>query len=465
MVTTTTASSPPRTTVPPSTTSEPPTVADTTRDGLGDSLFPGLGNAGYDVGHYTLDLFFDPEADFLSGVVTVDAAATADLDTFNLDFVGFEITDLTVDGTAAPFTRTGRELSIDPAALIPSGEGFTIAVEYAGTPAPITSEAIPVEMGWRTGTGGERYVVAEPDAASSWFPSNDHPSDKATYTFRITVPDPTMAVANGLLVDTITDLGATTRVYEMAQPMPTYLATVVIGSFEIVDDPNGSAVAGVPIRNVLPPLVAASPPAGLELQGEMIDFMSDTFGPFPFDVYGIAVVGNFPAALENSTLSIFGDGFLDSPIFEFVLVHELAHQWFGDSVTPADWGDIWLNEGFATYTEWLWLEHREGPAALAAIAQGTRDVFAESPLPPPGSPAPAELFAGTVYQRGALVLHALRLEIGDDAFFETLQTYAARFGGGNATTADFVAVAEEVSGAELDELFGAWLYGDEVPEL
>jgi aminopeptidase N len=249
--------------------------------------------------------------------------------------------------------------------------------------------------------------------------------------------------------------------------MASYLATVVIGAMEIVEDPVSTAEAGVRVRNVLPPDLATTPPAILATQGEMIAFLSEVFGPYPFEVYGIAVVDGFEAALENQTLSILGRDMTDFPqFFETVLVHELAHQWFGNSVTPADWGDIWLNEGFATYAEWLWVEHKRGDAALAATVQGSRNqISLSSQLPPPGNPPANDLFNGSVYVRGALVLHALRAEIGDDDFFETLTTYVAKYRDSNASTTDFINVAEAVSGVDLEDLFDRWLYGETVPEL
>ncbi|HSF85083.1 MAG TPA: M1 family metallopeptidase [Acidimicrobiia bacterium] len=433
--------------------------------GLGDSRYPWLGNGGYDVQHYTLELTVLDDAPVLAGAAAVEAVAIEQLETFNLDFDPFEILSLTVDGEDAAYDQVDRELVITPATSIPGGEEFVVRIEYRGEPQPVPTEAIAFEVGWITAPNGTRYVVSEPDGASSWFPSNNHPLDKATYTFIVTAPTTLLPVANGTLVETITDLGATTYIYEMPQPMASYLATLVVGQLTTVDDTASTAAAGVSIRNVLPPDLAATPPTALGLQGEMVAFFADIFGDYPFDLYGIAVVPGFPAALENQTLSVFGDGIVNLPIFEFVLAHELVHQWFGNHISPGDWGDIWLNEGFATYGEWLWLEHTEGPEALAAVTQGNRESMAAAEFPPPGDPPANNLFNGAVYRRGGLTLHALRLEIGDEAFFTTLRTYVDRFGGSTARTADFIAVAEEISGQELDDLFDAWLYAPDVPEL
>ena len=472
---TSTSTSSPVTTTAGSTTGAPPTtIAGDAGDGpdiasatgLGDSRYPELGNEGFDVDHYLIELRFDPDDASIDAVTTIEATATADLEVLSLDFIGYEVSEVTVDGASAATSRSDNKLVVAPPATIPTGEGFSVAVAYAGIPRPFQPEGMPFQMGWMTGPRGEQFVAAEPDAARTWFPGNDHPVDKATYTFRVTVPDPLMAVANGTLTDTIDDGGDTTRVFEMEQPMPTYLATVVIGDYTVVEDPDSTETGGVPIRNLLPPALAAEAPLRLDLQGEMMTFMVETFGPYPFDLYGIAVVPGFPAALENSTLSLFGDRIVASiGFFEAVLVHELAHQWFGNHVTLGDWGDIWLNEGFATYAEWLWIEEREGPAALEAKVAEQHANMALLGLPPPGNPPADDLFNASVYVTGGLTLHALRLEIGDEAFFETLRTYLDRYAYGTAYTADFIAVAEEMAGRDLTELFDAWLYGDEVPDL
>jgi aminopeptidase N len=464
----TTATSTPRqttaaTTQPPSTAAAPTAVEP--RLGLGDSRYPGLGNGGYDVAHYTVDLTYDPQPNMLNALVTIEATATEALDAFSLDFIGFDITALEVNGTAATFDRAEDELIIQTPRTLAAGESFETRVAYSGTPQPIVSEAIPIELGWRIAVDGDAYVVAEPDAGRTWLPLNDHPSDKATYTFMITVPDPLIAAANGDLVEQITDLGWSTWVWESPDPMASYLATVVIGDLMIVEDPASSVAAGVKVRNVLPPDLADPLPTPLATQGEMITFLSELFGPYPFGTYGIAVVDGFESALENQTLSIFGRDLVGLPeFFETVLIHELAHQWFGNSVTPADWGDIWLNEGFATYAEWLWIERQRGTAALQATVEGERNRLALTDVPPPGNPPPDDLFNISVYNWGGLTLHALRLEVGDDAFFEIMRTYVAEHSGSVVRTADFIAIAETVAGTDLSRLFDAWLFSETIPD-
>lgn len=467
----TTTSAPPTTTTATTSTTttavvdiEPVPVDDIL--GIGDSLYPELGNEGYDVQHYNIDLTYDPDAMSISALVDIEALATMDIQSFSLDFVGFDITNTLLDGEPVEHERRENELIIHAGEPIPYGTTFTVSVAYNGTPAPVLSQALPFYVGWLTDSRETSYVIGEPDGGRSWLPLNDHPRDKATYTFAITVPDPLVAAANGVLVDTITDLGWATWVWESNDPMASYLATVIIGRLNLEEDAAATALSGVEVRNLIPDDLSAGSLDTLRLNGEMIEFFSEIFGPYPFEAYGIAVVEDFEAALENQTLSIFGRYMVDFPgFFETVMAHELAHQWFGNSVSPADWGDVWLNEGFATYAEWLWLEHTKGEDAMLATIAGNRDAMAISALDPPGTPPADDLFNASVYVRGGLVLHALRVEVGDDAFFEILRSYADKYRYSVATTEEFIALAEQISGQDLGRLFDAWLYGRDVPAL
>ena len=457
--TTTTAAPVTTTTTGPAITTTAAAALVDPSPGLGDPYFPDLGNPGYDVAHYLVDLAVDPAANTLAGEVVVTAAATANLDRFHLDLSGLTVDAVAVDGTAAAFERDGAELIVTPASLVPTGEGFEVTVAYHGTPKPVRT--IGFAAGWAQAEG-ITYVVAEPDGARTWLPSNDHPGDKAAFTFRITVPEGNTVAANGSLVNVLAGARESTFVWEMRQPMATYLATVVAGDLTRVER---GTFAGVLLRDYLPADLAADPPGLLDRVGEMIEFFSGAFDPYPFAEYGHAVV---PAAeaLEDQTLCILGwGGGVDPGDYdEGIVSHELAHQWFGDSVTPATWQDIWLNEGFATFGQWLWLEHSRGAAAYAEQVAKSYDRLRRSGILP-GDPGAGSMFSSTVYQRGGLTLHALRVTVGDAALFEILRTWASRYAYGNASTADFVALAEESSGRDLGALFQAWLYEPDVPEM
>lgn len=436
--------------------------------GAGDTYYPLLGNGGYDVLHYTIDLTADVDANEIDAVVTIDAEATQALSSFNLDFSGFDITALTVDGDEAAFLRDGRELTVRPDAPLEEGDSFEVVVTYDGVPGETIDGGAPAyALGWTAYPGGV-FVASEPSGAANWYPSNDHPLDKATYTFRITVDEAYTVAANGLLEDTIEDGDSVTYVWESEHPMATYLATVNIADFvrQDVEGPDG-----LPIRNYFPRALAERGADVFARQGEMIDFFSGVYGPYPFEAYG-AVVANIELgfALETQTMSLFGRDILSPFSFgaraEEVIAHELAHQWFGDSVTPARWQDIWLNEGFATYSEALWIEHAYGTAQFENYMRNMYAAFAQSsgsPMSMPGLPPPDNLFNRSVYLRGAWVLHALRLEVGDDVFFDIVRTYYDAYKYGNATTQNFVNVANEVSGQDLQQLFNVWLYQPRVP--
>ena len=468
------ATSPPLTTAISSTTAEPapsppsPTTAavlEPRRLGIGDEYFPDLGNPGYDVLHYDLALVFEPLENHLTAIATITAVAIVEFGTFNLDFDKLAIDSVRVDGNVADFVHADEELTILPSVPIDPGAQFVVEVEYSGNPVPAPTDAIGFNTGWFTSAdGSEAFVVAEPDNAHTWFPSNDHPLDKATFTFELTVPEGLTAAANGTLISTVfVGDGMTTWRWRMDDPMATYLATVVIGEFDIVNDDQASLDAGIPIRHVLPRGTTIADWPGLQRQGEMLSFLADLFGPYPFDNYGIAIVDGFQNALENQTLSIFGKRFTDPQFFERILIHELAHQWFGNSVSTALWRDIWLNEGFTSYAEWLWFERERDRDFLDTNIEIERAFFAESGARPPGDPLATDLFNQSVYRVGAMTLHALRLTVGDEAFFNILQTYHLQFKGGTATTGDFVDVAESVSGMDLQDLFDSWLFDDEVP--
>lgn len=457
------------------TSTTAPALADTDAQpgasGLGDSFYPGFGNGGYDVQHYTLDLTIsDVEANALDGLATLTATASQSLSSFNLDFIGFTIDSITVNGQPATFGRQEQELTVTPSQPLAAGETFEAQITYSGQPEEVESVAAEGLIGWVAYDDDGSFVLSQPDGAATYYPVNDHPLDKASYTFRVTVPKPFMVAANGVLEETIDQGDMTTYVWEAYQPMASYLTTVNIGEFDLEMEQSPD---GTPIRNYYAVSLADTDDARepFRRQGEMLALYSDIFGPYPFDVYGSIVLDTeVGTALEAQTLSIYGIDQLDLddlPLAEQLVAHELAHQWFGDSLSVADWGDIWLNEGFATYAEGLWIEETEGAEALDEWVIDTYWYVVEAgdDFVVPGAPPADDLFNEGVYCRGALTLHALRLEVGDDLFFDILATYYDRFQGGNVTTADFIGVAEELSGQDLTAVFDDWLYGAELPPI
>ncbi|MEV1143663.1 M1 family metallopeptidase [Micromonospora sp. NPDC049799] len=428
--------------------------------GVGDTYFPTYGNGGYDVGHYVVQVRYDPEKDRLTGTTTVRAAATADLSAFNLDLAGLTVTSVKVDGAPAKHTRTDDELVVTPAAGLVSGNGFVVEVAYEGEPRPLENEVLG-GGGWLHTDDGA-IALGQPESASTWFPVNDHPSDKATYDFAVTVPQDLTAVSNGVPQGKSTSGGWTTWKWAERSPMASYLSTVVIGKFRLTQAEHKGRPVFHAVTSSIPQGAADRSIAGTV---KVADYLESVFGPYPFESYGGVVVSDprIRYALETQSRPVYSAGFFRRGENTGVVAHELAHQWFGNSVALARWQDIWLNEGLATYAEWLWAEHDgEGTAqeSFDAAYGGSSSAVWRTP---PGRPGPENLFSESVYERGAMTVHALRVAVGDKAFFELVKTWSAQKRDDNATTDDFVALAERVSGRELDPLFDAWLYGTERP--
>ena len=642
--------------------------------GAGDPYFSTDGNGGYDVQHYLLDVKYDPATDQLTGVATIRALATQNLASFNLDLQGLTVRSITVDGRSAQWSRAADELTVTPRSGLHKAKAFTTVVRYDGVP-----EGIGDGSGFLHTDDGT-LVIGEPHVADTWYPSNDHPSDKAAYTFRIAVPAGLEAVANGVLTAKNTKQGWTTWTWDAKEPMASYLTTATIGEFDLrsyqrdgvrywdafdpdlfdqalprtgeryaisqaaafdetaykrlartisvpaagadlsfwinrdteanwdyvfveahtvgqdnwttlpdlnghtsqdtgfvcpfwldlhpflthyqTGQPDGSCaptgtgggswwavsghsdgyeqwkvdlsayagtnvevsisyasddlvqLSGVVVDDIVvstgegttsfetdadpldgwtvPGSPAGSPPnpndwitgtaadaptttgeivdASFARQPEIVGFLADTFGRYPFSASGGIVddLDGVGFALENQTRPIYARDFFTTPLNgQNVIVHELTHQWFGDSLAVARWQHIWLNEGFATYAEWLWSD-REG----LGTAQDNFDFFynlfeADHPFwnLTIGDPGPDDLFAFPVYARGAMTLHQLRLAVGDQDFFTILKTWASSNRGGNVTTPQFIALSEQISGQQLDSLFQTWLFTTTKPVL
>lgn len=433
----------------------PASAADAPGRSEGDTLFPDSGNSGYDVSRYVADLDYTPAANTVQATVTVTARAEQALTSFHLDFDGPSISAVTVDGRPATFSRQDAELIVTPAAPIASGRTFTTVVTYAGSPPSITDPDGSTE-GWVRTTDGA-VALGQPIGAATWLPSNNTPGDKAAYRFHITVPNGWSAAANGELVSKKagSGTGATTWSWRTSAPMATYLAMIAIGRFKVTDA-TYTSVDGrrIAITNFVDATVGSD--GALDRIPAILKAQEKWFGPYPFTTAGGVIDdADVGYALETQTRPFYPIGGADVS----TVVHELAHQWYGDSVTPIDWHDIWLNEGFATYAEWLW----DGTHGGSTPQEHFDDLYAEPSDSALWSPAPrtftdqADLFGEPVYNRGAMTLQALRGRIGSRDFFTVLRRWAAQHRDGNVRTAQFVKLAEKVSGKELSAFFRTWL--------
>jgi aminopeptidase N len=436
--------------------------------GAGDPYFPLEGNGGYDVRHYDLSFSYDPATDRLDGTMVIRARATQDLSRLDLDLQQLEVGAVRVNDNPAGFTRDGQELQVTPNNRLRRGSTFNVAVDYGGVPQTIVGS--PIVFGSPYGflhTDDGAFMGDEPNVASTWMPLSDHPSDKASWTIRATVPAGKGVVANGRLVSQVTANGKSTFVWDEPEQMATYLVTACIGNWVIK---TGRTPGGVPETVAVDPTIIASRPDAVDFfydtTAEATDLWVKTFGPYPFDSTG--------AIADNATFNGQPLGFsLETqtrPVYSAVrststIAHELAHMWFGDSVSVADWRHIWLNEGFASYAQYLWTEHLGGASPHDQFvaefnSRPASDPFWNSQI---ADPQRDTMFQRAVYRRGAMTLQALRDKIGDDAFFRVLRTWTAEHFQGNATTAQFIALSERISGQDLGNFFQVWLYTPSKP--
>ncbi|MGD8194454.1 M1 family metallopeptidase [Herbiconiux sp. P18] len=490
--------------------------------GIGDAYFPLDGNGGYDVQHYALDLGYDPASGVLSGTAAITAVATQNLSTFNLDFDtrdvdgtdAITVSAITVDGEPADWSLASTQISADtgqpqvdgstdadatpprteltviPLSGIPAGATVTTVVAYSGVPIEI-DDAYGLAGVFTTPTGA--VIVGQPRVAATWFPANDHPSDKATFSTRMTVPEGLQVIGNGRLASTTTAGGTSTFDWEMDEPMATYLATATLGDYEVSSEPGADGITyydaidptlfsrdvrgapGVKVGDVAKEIFGSEP--------EVIAFLSTYFGAYPFDEAGGIAIGyigektdpetgetspvDLEYALENQTRPIYPAWAFPEDADPAVVVHELAHQWYGDSLSMQRWSDIWLNEGFATYAEWLWAESQGGPTTQEAFQDAYDSIPAGDSLwqTEVADPGAAGIFDGAVYTRGAMTLQALRTEVGDPAFLSIIKGWATEHAGTSVSTAQFVDYAESVSGRDLTAFFDTWIYSTGKPAL
>ena len=421
--------------------------------GGGDPLFPTLGNGGYDVDHYTLDVSWEFFTGFIRGTATIEATATQDLSAFNLDLVGLTVKTATVNGAEAQLSRADSELTITPAAYVPQGDAFTIVITYSGIPEPVHGRGAST-TGWIESPNGDVFVP--PFGGPGWYPMNDHPSDKATYTLTITVPKSVEVVASGNLIEKTEQGALASWVWDIPEPAASISLSI---SLFIESELPGS---DVPLYVYFPPVGQSAMEAMEEtafLIDDIVAFYESRFGPYPFGSYR-AIVNQ---GLAGGAFSAHGVSVFARPSFtEQVVAQQIAQQWFGAALTPQNRADTWLAQGFATYAETLWTIHNGGEDPIITFYDYV------STMDPPGSLPPDDIFNLSAYERGAWMLKALHVRVGDDVFFEMMRTYIERYRYDAVSAGDFIAVAEAISGEDLGEFFQGWLYDEiapPVPEL
>jgi aminopeptidase N len=425
-------------------------------DGSGDPYYPTDGNGGYQASDYEVSISYDPVSHHLDGDTTITAKATQDLRSFNLDLSGLTVRSVKVDRRPATFTRTGaHELVITPKSSLRKGEQFTTEVVYDGVPVPI-SDPLLGNNGWQFSTSGGAFAAGEPKSASTWYPVNDTPTDKASFSLSARVPNGWSVISNGVEKGSTTEGGWTTYRWDEDTPIAPYLTTVAIDKWTFE---RSKLADGTPVVSAYAPGAESRKTIEARLP-EILDFLSSKFGKYPQDAAGgIYLADQIGFSLETQT----------RPTYAFwtdlsTVVHENAHQWWGDSVSINQWKDICLNECFATYATWLWSEAKESTNLDTRYKQQVASLK-DSPSFWAGKlydMGPGKEFTA-VYSKGPLALHALRRQIGDQAFNTVLKQWPSIHRAGNASWTEFEKYVKRISSQQLDGFFQAWFHGTTIP--
>jgi len=426
-----------------------------------DPYVPGHGDTAYGVDHYDLDLTYKAAGNHLAGRAQLTVTLVVDTATLALDLHALKVTRVDITGaTLRRWSHRSSRLTLRLADTVPAGTVLVLTVAYAGTPRTVPGP--DGRAGWEELEDGV-IVAAQPHGAPSWFPCNDRAADKATYRISVTTDTAYAVVANGTLTEQRKTGRATRWTHVMDEPMAPYLATVQIGRYESTE----LSGAPVPVRLHHPARLRVAAAQAFSDQARMVSTFATLFGPYPFAEYAVVVTDDvLEIPLESQAVSTFGANHCTrSWDAQRLIAHELSHQWFGNAVTAAQWSDIWLHEGFACYAEWLWSDaagiattQEQAATHHVKLAALPQDIVV-------GAPGPSDMFDDRVYKRGALTLHALRLEVGDDTFFTILREWVTRHRGTAVTTADFEALCDRTARRRLAGLFDAWLRSSSLPAL
>ncbi len=437
-------------------------------------IIPQVGNGGYDVQHYNVDLTLtNPKTADLKTKVTLDAIAHSNLKEFTLDFKPFDYVKVTVNGNKAQFNMQDDELTVKPQTALKHNEPFQVEIEYEGSPSVVRESLIHgTEVGLKNHQG-TLTTLGEPRGNKNWLPSNNHPSDKATYDFSITTPQNYTSSANGPLTEKMTNPdGTVTSKFTMDSPMASYLAGINIWETDKYDSWTQPSVNGVSIEHSAPknadPLIRET----LNKTPKMLNFLESWMGPYPFKNLGNHVFDKFfSGGLEVQSRNVYGSAVVADPSFGTeVVAHETAHQWFGDSVSIKKWQDIWLKEAFATYFGIAYLAHEEAAKSGISEAEAMDKIFEKRyayarnhKTSEPGDPKPETMYSYQHYLKMAAGVHALRKTVGDEQFRDIITTFTQTYKDQSVEVTDFIKVAQDVSQKDLTQLFDTWVYSERQP--
>ncbi|TIC84977.1 M1 family metallopeptidase [Nocardioides sp. GY 10113] len=426
-----------------------------------DSVYPDAGDPLVDALHYDLDLTWSPDRDRLDAREILTFRATANAPGIRLDLSdALTVGSVAVDGEPADFALADQDLTIDH--RVRRDRTYELVIEYGGSPEPVPAPSVRDDfadgLGWLTAADHSTSTLQEPYGAFTWYAVNDHPSDKALYDFTLTTDAPWTGVANGENTGTTEEDGLRTTTWHLAEPAASYLVTVAFDDFQVTDLASPS---GVPIQ-IWAPAEGDPTPGQTGYAPQAMAWLEELLGPYPFDTFGIVVVGR-DSGMETQTMVTLGN--TPYTTSAAVVVHELAHQWYGDTVTPADWSDVWMNEGTAMYLQGLWQAEQAGISIEEKIDSWARGEAAErAEAGPPGAYDPEQFGAGNIYYGPALMWQELRERIGDEAFFALLRDWPADQENDTADRREYLRWIERETGEELTAFFGDWLLSPTTPD-
>jgi len=429
-----------------------------------DPYYPHNGEPYLDTLHYDLDLDWDPAAKLLQGEATITFRVTEPREEIQLDFgAPLKITGASLDDREVGTTEAGEDLVVTTPGLTDE-DYHTLVLRYRGSPQPVEAAGSRTDLlsvGWTTESDGSVWTLQEPWGAYTWYPVNDHPSDKAFYDATISASGGMIGVFNGQQQDQTTEGDVTTTAWHLGSPAASYLITIAIGDYEVHTDEGPE---GLPISYWIP---ADNTEAlgWLEESPEMLSWLEETLGDYPFSQIGAVVVPS-DSAMETQTLVTMGEGVFraDEVTLRGALLHEYAHQWYGDVVSPDNWTDLWLNEGFAMYIQLLWADSVGLMSYAQTISQWTSlDNQMRADYGPPGAYYEDEFASANVYYSGAVMIHQIREQIGDEAFFDALRTWPKVHEFGTANRDDYITWLSDRTGTDLGPFINEWLTSPTTP--